>query len=315
MMTDLTKYLFEDDKTILDLIEAENPALKDASLYAKQVAIETFEKCDFLGIPKFDAQDQSFTCCDQVFKLRAFTSLGDREYFHEQPIRTETEVRDALQVPASIKFRDPSVMDVLRKTKYLNHYRFDNAGEDLPRICFSPEDLEVAPGSVKLIQNPALDILMTKWGHLNNKFLDRKKYITIGRKKRKMSDVNFDFKPREEKKKSRKNVYLPGKIPIQGARTGPRSEFIWTGRMRFYKNWIYEVQHDDGTLAEVRLSSLMKPKYSNYRSIMFSAICEKYKSWTYPCQILGDAFIKVPKVRNQMPAITTEDVWNNYLWE
>jgi hypothetical protein len=55
----LAKYLFQDDNVRLDLIEAENPALKDASLYAKQVALDTFVKCEFTEIPKFDPQDQS----------------------------------------------------------------------------------------------------------------------------------------------------------------------------------------------------------------------------------------------------------------
>ena len=53
------KYLFQDEKVRLDLIEGENPALKDASLYAKQVALDTFKKCEFHEIPKFDPQDQS----------------------------------------------------------------------------------------------------------------------------------------------------------------------------------------------------------------------------------------------------------------
>lgn len=296
----------------LDLIEGENPALKDASLYAKQVALDTFKKCEFHEIPKFDPQDQSITCCDQVFKLRAFTSLDDREYFHEQTVRTEADVRDALQVPASIKFRDPSVMDVMCKTKYLNHYRFDNSGVGLPRICFSPIDLDVAPGSVELVQNPSLDILFAKW-ELHAVYQSP---LKIRRRKRKLSGVDFDFKPRRPAKKSRKNVFVPYKLPIQGARTGPHSKFVWTGRMKFYKTWLYEVRCDDGTVTRVSLGSLRQPEYSNYRGIdnLGYAICKKYKSWVYADIIMGDVFVKTPKARNQMPEAPNERT-NDELWQ
>ena len=95
--------------------------------------------------------------------------------------------------------------------------------------------------------------------------------------------------------------------------------------MKFYKNWIYEIQSDDGTITEISLGSLRKPEYSNYHLItgldrvrfreLEEATCKKYKSWVYSDIILNDAFIKTPKARNQMPETPTNAGFDDKLWQ
>ena len=284
---------------MLLFLEKEGPGLKDTSEFVKSFTVDKFVKCHYEMTPRYNLENHSIIFDGKVYKFRAFEKrcLADTQYFHPRPVRSIAAIRKFLRIPQHI-WLDP-VAVFLRRTKHIAHYYFHNNGLGYAKIKFYPLDLPVAPGAFSLIQDTYLDSVMQEFkfdfpsddGDLNEEFLNI-------RHKRKLSEAGLKFRVLERKKR-KTNCKAPDKIPIPTARTGPGSKYFWTGRVRFYKNWIYEVQHENGTVTEVLLSSLQKShlewrkKYANYVFLPGYNVSKKYKQFTEISTVLKDVYKKV----------------------
>ena len=284
-------------------------ARHDASIHNLDEKSFFFEDESFAFAYQAQGKELQRLVAEMWAKVVADDLIGNTELFHRHPQRTIEQVRAKLKIPEGVVIRD-RLEQVLCRAVHIDQYSYNIQDIGHPNIRFSGMvDGVFISVSTPLPTDARYEYLFYKFGIYERGTRYRVEDL--------LTHADHQWKLRHGcLTKGKNGIRAPMTYPIVGANTYPAQrkehnpDHVWTGRMRFYRTWLYEYRNlDDDTTGFHKASDLhigntrdicalyCREVGVNGTTFMVAFFCDKVKEWTYFGELLEQMYTCVRKPR------------------